>query len=123
MFTVGIDMIEIHRIRSSMEKGVFLKKFFGDEELVQLESKNFAVQSVAANFCAKEAFSKAIGTGIRKFNLKDVQILRNDMGKPYIKLTGSAFNIAKDNNYRFDVSLTHTKEYASAVVLCEQVGV
>ena len=121
MITVGIDMIEISRIKKSMQSEGFIKRFFGEEEIKELESKNFVAQSVAANFCAKEAFSKAIGTGIRNFKLKEVEILRNELGKPYIKLTGNALKISQDKNFRFDVSLTHTKEYASAVVLCEKL--
>ena len=122
MVSVGIDMIEIERIEKCMKREGFLNKFFGEEEILQLKSKKFIIQSVAANFCAKEAFSKAIGTGIRRFKLREVEILRNEMGKPYIKLTGDAFDIAASNGYKFDVSLTHTKQFASAVVVCEKVG-
>ena len=122
MVSVGIDMIEIERIEKCMKREGFLNKFFGEEEILQLKSKKFIIQSVAANFCAKEAFSKAIGTGIRRFKLREVEILRNEMGKPYIKLTGNAFDIAASNGYKFDVSLTHTKQFASAVVVCEKVG-
>ena len=119
MATVGLDMIEITRIKKLILKKGFLEKFFGEEEVLELKNRKFIAQSVAANFCAKEAFSKAIGTGIRNFKLKDVQILRNELGKPYIKLSGSALKIADSNKYIFDVSLTHTKDYASAVVICE----
>ena len=118
LVSVGVDMVEISRIKNSMQNKRFLKFILGDEEYSQLEKKNFPVQSVAANFCAKEAFSKAVGTGIRGFGIKNVQILRDELGKPYIFLTGNAIKTAKDKNSDFSVSLTHTKTYACAVVVC-----
>ncbi len=118
MFSVGIDMIEIARIEKSMQNSGFLNRILGEEEYVQLEGKNFPKQSVAANFCAKEAFAKAIGTGFRGFGFREVQVLRDVLGKPYFKLLGSALRICEENNYEFSLSMTHTKEYASAVVIC-----
>ncbi len=82
-----------------------------------MEKKQFPKHSVAASFCAKEAFSKAIGTGIKGFNLKDVELLRNEKGMPYFKFSGNALKIVNDKNLRFSVSITHTKEYASAAVV------
>jgi len=111
-------MLEISRIKRSMKNKRFLKFILGNEEYIQLEKKKFPVQSIAANFCAKEAFSKAVGTGMRGFGIKNVQILRDEIGKPYIFLTKSALKIAEDKNLDFSVSLTHTKTYACAVVLC-----
>lgn len=118
MVSVGVDMVEISRIKKSMQNARFLKFILGSEEYSQLEQKKFPIQSIAANFCAKEAFSKAIGTGIRGFGIKNIQILRDDIGKPYIFLTGNALKKAEDKNLVFSVSLTHTKTYACAVVVC-----
>ncbi len=120
--SVGIDMVEIPRIEKAMKKGSFLSFILGEEEYFQLKEKNFPIKSVAANFCAKEAFSKAIGTGFKNFKMKDVQILRDELGKPYIHLKNSAKmyvdKYQKNKKVQFSVSLTHTKEYASAVVVC-----
>ncbi len=118
MISVGVDMVEIPRIKKSMQNKRFLKFILGDEEFSQLEEKKFPAQSVAANFCAKEAFSKAIGTGIRGFGIRNVQILRDEIGKPYIFLTGHALKLTEEKNLDFSVSLTHTKNYACAVVVC-----
>ena len=111
-------MVEISRVKKSMENPRFLNFILGEKEYEQLKNKNFISQSVAANFCAKEAFAKAVGTGFRVFNVKEVQILRDNLGKPYIFLTGDAFKKWGENGYKFSVSLTHTKELASAVVVC-----
>lgn len=118
MYSVGIDMVEIARIKKSMKNPRFLKFILGEEEYKELESKKFISQSVAANFCAKEAFAKAVGTGFRGFNIREVQILRDNLGRPYIFLTGKAFETWGKGEYKFSVSLTHTKELASAVVVC-----
>lgn len=118
LISVGVDMVEISRIKKSMQNNRFLKFILGDEEYSQLEKKNFPAQSVAANFCAKEAFSKAVGTGIRGFGIKNVQILRDEIGKPYIFLTDNAMEAIKNKNLDFSVSLTHTRTYACAVVVC-----
>ena len=92
----------------------FLQKVLGKDEYIYLEKKQFPKQSVAASFCAKEAFSKAIGTGIKGFNLKDVELLRNEKGMPYFKFSGNALKIVNDKNLRLRYgknSLNGIKDY------------
>ena len=117
---VGIDMVEIERIKKSMNRKSFLNVILGKDEYEQLRNRNFPVQSVAANFCAKEAFSKAIGTGIRGFGFKDVQLLRSELGKPYLLISENIINKLGISGFKFDVSITHTKNYAAAVVVCDK---
>ncbi len=117
---VGIDMIEIDRIKKSMNRKNFLNVILGKDEYKQLSERNFPIQSVAANFCAKEAFSKAVGTGIRGFGFKDVQLLRNDIGKPYLLINENVIDKLSISEFKFDVSITHTKNYAAAVVVCDK---
>ncbi|MDO4200269.1 MAG: holo-ACP synthase [Clostridia bacterium] len=118
MFAVGTDIIEIQRIKKSMKNKKFFEYVFGEEEYKMLESKNLLERSVAANFCAKEAFFKSIGTGIRGYGLKNVQVLRDELGKPYFKFSGKLLELVNKNKYKFSVSLSHSKEYALATVLC-----
>lgn len=98
-----------------MEHPVFLKKFYGERELAELEKRGVPAQSVAAAFAAKEAFSKALGTGISGFSLREVELLHEDSGKPYLFLSGSAKELA--GKLSFDVSVTHTDALASATVI------
>ncbi len=87
IFDIGVDIIEIDRIRKAVDKNNrFLEKIFTDREIEYFNSKNFKVESIAGNFAAKEAISKSVGTGIRVFNFKDIEVLRNEMGKPIVKL-------------------------------------
>jgi holo-[acyl-carrier protein] synthase len=112
---VGIDMLEISRIRKSALKPRFLSRVFGRQELALYRERGSPASFLAANFCAKEAFSKALGTGIRGFELKDVQLLRDELGKPYLALSGKAKELAKGLD--FEASVSHTKEHAVAVVI------
>ncbi len=120
MLLVGIDLIEINRIKKSMKNPRFCSRVLGSTEYSQLEMRGFTVQSVAASFSAKEAFSKAIGTGLSGFSLGEVELLRNSNGRPWLKLSGNALEIAEQRKLKFSVSVTHTKEYAAAVVIGEE---
>lgn len=122
MLSVGVDLVEINRIEKSLKNPRFCKRVLGENEYLQLMMRGFPVQSVAASFCAKEAFSKAMGTGVRGFELSEVELLREENGRPYLKLSGSAERMAKERRLEFAVSVTHTKEYAQAVVVAEQRG-
>ena len=108
MYSVGIDMVEIARIEKSMRSLRFLKFILGDSEYRQLEERKFPKQSVAANFCAKEAFSKALGTGMRGINMRDIQVLRDSLGKPYFLLSGNALNISNKENLDFSIKLLYS---------------
>lgn len=122
MLSVGIDLIEISRIKKSMKRDKFLRHILGDQEYEQLKIRNFPPRSVAGNFCAKEAFSKSVGTGFRGIKLKEIQIIRDDLNKPFIKLLGNAFILYGDSRNRFSVSISHTREVASAVVVFTKEG-
>ena len=116
LFEIGIDLIEIERIRKSMQNKSFLSRVLGAEEYEQLKQRGMLAQSVAGNFCAKEAFSKAVGTGFRGIKLKEVQIMRNNLNKPYIKLLGKALELYGNKKNKFSVSISHTRFLAIAIV-------
>lgn len=113
---LGIDLVEIPRIESSLKRFNFLTRCFGEHEIEEYKSRGSKASYIAANFCAKEAFSKAIGTGIRGFDLREVELLRDSMGKPYIAFSGRAAEMVKRLGFEFEVSVSHTKHYAVAVV-------
>ena len=112
---VGIDTVEIARVEKSLMIPGFKERVFSAEEIEMLDKKGNPTQSYAANFAAKEAFSKAIGTGISGFSLKEVSVLRDSLGAPYIVLCGRAEELAKEQS--FTVSLTHTRKDATAIVI------
>ena len=114
MLSNGIDLIEIERIEKALGHDGFCTRVYSPRELEELQSKR--AESYAAAFCAKEAFSKAVGTGISGFSFVEVEVLHDERGKPYLSLSGRAKAIADEMNLGFALSITHTREYAAAVV-------
>lgn len=117
---IGTDLVEVGRIQNALDNSRFLEKCFSAEERELLDAKNDPAPSAANNFAAKEAFSKALGTGVRGFALCEVAVMRDALGKPYIRLSGKAEAAARAHGVeRIHVSLTNTEAYASAFVVLE----
>lgn len=117
---IGTDIIEIDRISNAINNTpMFLEKIFTKRELDQLTRSKLRVESVAGNFAAKEAVSKALGTGVRGFGLKDIEILRDELGKPIVEVSDKVKELIKVNNYLFNVSISHNRTCAIAFVVLE----
>ena len=122
----GIDLVEIGRIAKSMENPRFLERVYSPEELELLRSRAkadtplhlslSAVNTAAANFCAKEAFAKAMGTGVRGFSLSEVSVLRDELGRPYLSLSGNAAKLAQCMGHRDAVLLCAAVEPQPPIV-------
>jgi len=119
MVFTGIDLVENERIRKSVQNDRFVERVYGEGEQREFQKKKDPIQNMAASFAGKEAFLKAIGTGLGGCALNEIQILHKPSGQPYLSLSGKAEKIAKQMNTEFSVSLTHTKDYAAAVVVGE----
>jgi len=122
IYGIGIDLIEVERIRRQLERGDrFINRIFAPDEIVYCESKKNRAQNFAARFAAKEAFFKALGTGWRGgLAFSQVEVVNDSLGKPEIRLHGKAEElIAEKGITNICVSLTHLKEFASAVVTLE----
>ncbi len=118
---VGIDLVEIDRLRRIFEKHreKFKKRIFTPREIEECERRKNYEECYAARFAAKEAFSKAIGTGMRAgVRFKDIEVINLPSGKPLLRLYGRAAEIAGDAS--IDVSLTHTEHLAVAIVVLER---
>lgn len=113
---IGIDIVEIERIENILKnKKRFLNKIFTDEEIKYFESKNFRSETIAGNFSAKEAISKAFGTGIKDFNFDDIEVLRDENGKPIVKTYNNLRQMCIDYNVlEIQVSISHSENYAVA---------
>lgn len=120
MITVGIDLVETGRIKKSVENERFIRRVYGENEINELKKRKFPVQSMAAAFAGKEAFLKAVGSGLGSCKLSEIELLHKPSGQPYLALSGKAKEIAENMNMDFSVSLTHTRQYASAVVAGEK---
>ena len=114
---VGVDIIEIDRVQraAANSKGSFLKKVYTVTELEASENKS---DNLAALFAAKEAVMKALGTGARGIGWREIEILHNADGAPYVQLYGKASMKAQEIGIsQFALSLSHSKEYAIAMVV------
>lgn len=118
---IGTDIIEISRIESGMRRtSSFIDKLFSDEEKYLLELRGFKSETVAGRFAAKEAVSKALGTGFRGFELRDIQILSDEKGKPIAKLCNGALDRLQEiGGEQVYVSISHCQSYATAYVVIE----
>ena len=117
---IGTDIIEIDRISRAIDNTpMFLEKIFTKREIEQLTRSKLRVESVAGNFAVKEAVSKALGTGVRGFNFKDIEVLRDELGKPVVEVSDKIKELIKVNNYLFNVSISHNRSCAIAFVVLE----
>jgi holo-[acyl-carrier protein] synthase len=117
MHSVGVDAVEIDRIARSLERfgERFLRRVYTEKEVFYCRGR---VPELAARFAAKEAISKALGTGIRGIVWREMEILPDRRGKPLVYLHGRAAARATELGLaEFEVSLTHARELAIAVVI------
>ena len=116
---IGNDIIEIERVEKAILKEGFKNKVYTQKELENIEKRGDRVETYAGIFSAKEAISKAIGTGVREFSLTDLEILNDDLGKPYVVVSERLDkNIkSKKENYQIEISISHSKKYATAMAV------
>ena len=114
---VGTAIIENDRIRKTARNPKFLSNYFSADELRFLVKHNLNHTLIAENYCAKIAFAKAIGTGMRIVKARDITVLRDRLGSPFIITTGMAQMLAERENYVFNVSVAHCGKYTTATVV------
>ena len=118
IFGIGIDVVEVERIGSAIARHgePFLAKLFTPAERAYCTSQKQPNLHYAARFAAKEAVSKALGTGIgAQAGWLDLEITRDPFGAPKLALTGNAAAFTKQNGItEIQISLTHAREYAAA---------
>ena len=117
---VGIDIIEIERIKEAMENESLLGRIFTPAEIKYFERRKYNPSTIAGSFASKEALVKALGTGIGKVSWHDIEVLRCTKGRPYIKLYGEAKKVFMSfNGERIHVSISHNRKDAIAQVILE----
>ena len=124
IITNGIDIIDIRRIKNTINKygNKFKLRCFSLSEIQRSEKKIRSSESYAKRYAAKEACAKALGTGLaRGVFWKDIEVINNEFGKPIILLHNKALNFLnkmdKDNNLNIELSLSDEKNYAIANVI------
>ncbi len=114
---VGCDLIEIERVKKACEKEAFLLRVYTENERRQADGRPSVL---AGTFAVKEAVAKVLGTGFRTFMPKDVEVLRNELGKPYVILHERAKQVAEERGIqRIEVSISNTSDHAMAFAVGE----
>ena len=116
----GIDITEVERIKNNMENSRFLQRIYSERELEYLKMRKFNAQTAAGMFAAKEAVSKCLGTGFSNFGPCEIEILKDEMGKPSVALNNNALKRAEELNIRtIYISISHTNDFAVAQCVAE----
>ncbi len=121
---IGVDIIENKRLKESIKNKSFLSRLF---TLLEIKNSNLVKDKsiyFSKKFAAKESFSKALGTGFRKgLNFKDIEILNDDLGKPYYRLNNKTKKIVskklKVNNFDLFLSISDEREYSIAFTIIQ----
>lgn len=120
---IGVDIVENARIEHSLERfgERFLHRIFTAGEIEYCQSMKYPARHFAARFAAKEALSKAFGTGIGgAMGWKDVEVRRKPSGEPFLVFTGGAEKLGDERSLtRAWLSLSHTDNHAAATVVLE----
>ena len=121
IYGIGTDIVNIDRIKNSLKKKEFVNRIFNEKEILKCKRINKSINCYAKRFAAKEAFSKALGTGISDgINFNEIVILNKKSGKPYINIIGQTKKILKKRfkkkKSKISLSLSDEKQYAVAFV-------
>jgi holo-[acyl-carrier protein] synthase len=118
---IGVDVVHVGRIRHWESVPGLVERFFHPDEVADARKRGAAAPlSLAARFAAKEAFGKALGTGLAGVRLGDIQVVNDRNGRPDILLHGSALaRLGAIGGARVHVSLTHESDNAIAVAIIE----
>jgi len=120
---IGTDIIDTRRIKNTINRygEKFKKRCFSNNEIIRSENRFYTINSYAKRYAAKEACSKALGTGLAKgIFWKDVEVVNDKYGKPFIKLHNKALkriNKITKKDCNIEVSLSDEKNYAIANVI------
>lgn len=122
IYGIGIDIVKINRMQEADQKWgrKFIEKFLTADEIKYCFEKKVPYLSVAVRFAAKEALIKAIGSEIA-VNMKDIEVILNEKGRPSIKVKGNLESFFQENTItKCHLSLSHEREFGVACVVLEQ---
>ena len=122
---IGVDIVENRRIQKFIKNPLFTKRIYTQKELIQSKAVHNKVGYFSKRFAAKEALSKALGTGFRRnLNFKDIEVINDKMGKPYYvknkKITKIIQKNFKIKNFKFFLSISDEKKYSTAFAIIEK---
>lgn len=118
---IGVDIVEIGRMRKAVAKEAFVKRVFTEAEAAYCRSRRAGMaESFAGRFAAKEAVLKAFGTGLREGRLLDIEIVNDELGCPKLLLYGAFRDMAEARGLKHAwISISHAREHAVAQCIFE----
>ena len=125
IFGIGVDLVKNQRIKQSIKKKGFIEKIFSKKEIVYSQKTSNKVNFFAKRFAAKEAFSKALGTGFRGgISFKKIEIFNDKMGKPYYYNSNNIkriiYNRFKIRSYDLFLSISDETDYSVAFTVIQK---
>lgn len=112
---IGVDSVEISRVRKACERDHFVKRIFTEAEIRQFDSRKIRA---ASDFAGKEAVSKVFGTGFSGCQPAEIEVLRDEKGAPFVNLYGGASQLASQLGIKeLKISITNTVDTATAFVI------
>ena len=125
IFGIGVDLVKNERIKQSIKKKGFIEKIFSKKEIFYSQKTSNKVNFFAKRFAAKEAFSKALGTGFRGgISFKKIEILNDKMGKPYYYNSNIIKRIIYDRfklkSYDLFLSISDETDYSVAFAIIQK---
>ena len=122
---VGVDIVDNARIKKSLKNNLFIKRIFTLKEIANAKKKKDKIPYYSKRFAAKEAFTKAIGTGfIKNLNFKDISIINDKLGKPSFIISNKIKLIIKKkfkiSSFNLFLSISDEKKYSIAYVIFQK---
>ena len=116
---LGIDIVKVDRIGKLNSRDNFIKKIFSNDEKKYLEKKNYSNETIAGMFACKEAVLKVLGVGIGSINFSEIEILHEESGKPYVRLSEKAKKILRNKSLseNLEISISHEREFRIGVCI------
>jgi holo-[acyl-carrier protein] synthase len=125
IFGIGVDLVKIPRIAAALEQfgDRFKNRIYTSQEISSCEARGHTAHGYALRFAAKEAFSKALGVGLRRYGIRwqEVEVVSAPSGRPELRVSGQAAQLCREHGIRgMFVSLTDEGEFGVAVVVLER---
>ena len=122
IFGIGTDIVRVDRIKNSLKNKKFIKRIFNEKEIFKCKKVNNSNNCFAKRFAAKEAFSKALGSGITKgIKFNEIEVINDKMGKPNMNIYGNSLKIIskllKKKNFNIYLTLSDDNPFATATVI------
>ena len=117
---IGTDIIEVKRIKNAIKNKEFLNRILNQKEIEYVLKYKNSVSHIAGFFCVKEATMKAL-KDCKKISFKDIEVMHNESGSPYVQLYGEAKRVYETLNAKdIQISISQTSNYATAVCVIDE---